>query len=88
MRFAEQFIKNLTDLFGPIPSLIQFPSVNDIADEVERVRFSFAQKIEQGGSIECFRPDVKIGKEDGLKNLRRGVRHGRQESPVGVANLL
>ncbi len=70
MRLPEQFIKNFVDRFGPVPAFVKLPSVDNIADKIQRLRFRFAQEIEKGGCIEIFCADVKIGQEDGTVNLR------------------
>ena len=81
MCLSEQFVKNLVHRFRPVPSFVQFPPVDHIADKVERLRFRFAQKIEKGGGIEVFGADVKIGQEDGTEDLRLCVCSVRQARP-------
>ncbi len=64
MCFSEKLIENFADRFVPVPAFMKFPSIDDVADQIERVGFRFAQEIEKGGGIEGFGADMKIGQED------------------------
>ena len=39
-----EFVKDAVAVFGPVPALMQFPTVDDIADEVKPVAFEAAQE--------------------------------------------
>lgn len=70
MRLAEKLIKNFVDCFCPVPAFMKFPSIYDIADKIQCLRFRFSQEVEQGSCNEIFSADVKIGQENRSVDIR------------------
>ena len=69
---AQELLHHVVVRLRPVPARAQLPPVDDVADEVDRVRVVVLQEIEQEGGLAALRPEMQIGQEqrsdaDGLR---------------------
>jgi hypothetical protein len=68
--FAEQFLDERVVVVAPEPAELQFPAVNEIADEVEIFAIYDFEKIEQFLDARVFGAEVNVGNPDGAADER------------------
>ena len=64
-RFPQQFLNDVVVVLVPIPGLLERPVVDDIADQIERIRLGIFQKVQQHPRLRTPRANVEIGDPDG-----------------------
>jgi len=55
-RFAENLLDDVVVLLRPVTTATQLPDIDQIAHDIERLAFVFAQEIEQRAGIAATRP--------------------------------
>ena len=66
---AQKFLQDVVMRLRPMRSAPDFPEIDDIADEVDRVGFDDAQEVEQGLGLRRARPQMHVGDEQRAKVL-------------------
>ena len=64
-RLAQQFLDDVIVQLVPLPVFLQRPVVDDVADQVQRVRLGDTQEIQQQFRLRPPCAQVKIGNPDG-----------------------
>ena len=82
-RLAQDLLHDVVVRLLPVPAAPQLPAVDDVADEVEVIRFGAPQKLEQAGSLAAGRPQMGIRDPDSPESLHGGGRrvHCRLRKP-------
>src|SRR6476469_6795345 len=59
--FAQNFLDHIVVLLWPVNCPPQRPDINQVADDVQRVEISLAQKIQQRSGVAAARAQVRVG---------------------------
>lgn len=65
--FSKDFLNNVIMSLFPIPRLAKPPEIDDIADQVEVIRFRLPKKIQQHVGIAASGSEVNVRDPDGSK---------------------
>src|SRR5947208_5261471 len=60
-RFAENLLDDVVVLLQPVTAATQLPDVDQIAHDIKRFAFVFAQEVEQRAGVAASRAQVHIG---------------------------
>ena len=75
-RLPQQLLHHIVMCLRPIPRRAQGPAVDNVADQIDRVGFVMAQKIEQFVGLAAARSQMHVGNEKRAKASRGVFRHG------------
>jgi len=75
-RLPENFLHDVIVRLRPIPGGAQRPSIDDVADEINRFSVVMAEEIEKLVGLTAARTKMHIGDEERTKPSRGVVRHG------------
>src|SRR5439155_25271792 len=59
-RFAENLLDDVVVLLRPVTAATQLPDIDQIAHDIERLAFVFAQEIEQRAGIAATRAQMRV----------------------------
>src|ERR1700733_373813 len=62
---SEQFLDDIVMRLGPVPAGAEPPAVDDVADQVDRVRLDMAQHVQDEMGLAPARAQVQIRQEQG-----------------------
>ena len=60
---AQQLLEDIVVRLRPMRAAPDLPEIDDVADEIDRVRLDLAQKIEQRRGLRCACAEVHVGDE-------------------------
>ncbi|MGF6656117.1 hypothetical protein OKW34_006707 [Paraburkholderia youngii] len=63
-RFAQHFLHDVVVGLRPVPAFLQLPAVDDVADQVQVLRFVVAQEVEQITGLAAARAEMDIREPD------------------------
>ena len=83
---AQQLLNDVVVRLRPIPGGSQSPAVDDVADQVDRIRVVVAQKIENQGGLTSAGAQMHVGNEDRAvaSSGVQGLGHGRLDRSEGT----
>ena len=71
---AEQLLDDVVVGLRPIPTTLEAPTVDDVADEIDRLRVVMLEEIEDELVLATPRPKMQVGHEEGAI-AGRALRH-------------
>jgi hypothetical protein len=90
---AEELLNDVVMLLRPVPTGLEPPAVDDVADKVDRIGVDGPKKIKQQVALTTLRAEVQIGDEecavppDGAQQRRALTKPTPMTYPVYVAIL-
>ena len=73
-RLAQEFLNHIIVRLRPVPALFQLPAINNIADQINTLRFVVRQKVQQGVRLTILRTQMDIGQPQGAVVFDLGYR--------------
>ena len=64
----QQLLHDIVVRLRPVPARLQLPAIDDVADQIDDVRFMKAEEIEQALGLTASRSKMYIGYEESAKS--------------------
>eukprot|EP01132_Coremiostelium_polycephalum_P011880 gene11880-14531_t len=64
---AQEFLHDVVVLLRPVPAAAQTPSIDDVADQIDRIRIVILQKVQEKGRLGAFGTKMHIGQKERAK---------------------
>ena len=73
---AQQLLDYIVVRLRPVPGFLQPPAVDDVADQINRLRFGESEEIEEEFNLAATGPEMHVGDPDrAIAEPSRSVRH-------------
>ncbi len=74
-RLAQEFLDDIVMVLRPVPGFLQPPSVDDVADQINRIGFVMAHEIEEAFSLASLGAEMHVGDKERTEATRFTGRH-------------